>query len=653
MPSIPGRTAAVTISARSRRTREPHERRRARCPRPAPDEAGGRRRWHWPGRSLRLPATAVLALVLALALGSAVPSPPAQAQEGEGPGAALQIGAAAEIANADGDEVLLREGPGYDAGVLATLAEGTPLALTDGPIAAADGSVWWAVEVGDRSGYVVSDYLAAPGAGVPPEPSPEAAGESPTAAGETATAREVVDLGTAPDEAAAVLAVVPAGGVVTRSGDAAGGFLPVVYEGLTGYAAIAALTLGAGPAEALPAATEAAVETAQPATDERGTPFDAAGATATADVELRAGPGAGEPVLLVVPAGADLAPTGEATAGFLGVSYQGTTGWIDAAYLAAVSVAAEQPVPEAPAAAEAVATPVAAPATPAATPDPADDPSPPAIEVGEAPPGEPAVANDVGNLRAGPSYSEPVLRVLPPGGEVVVTGAASGEFLPVWYNGTDGWIAVQFLDGGAGTATPAVEAAGVAGAGESGETGETGESEGDDAPEPAAGGGGLVWPVSGGSWEIMQGYNGSSHQNEGGTWQYYYSLDLAREDGATAGQSVSSPAAGTVRWLDPSTGGISIDIGDGHAVALFHVAIDGGIGEGDPIRQGQYLGTISGPGGPGFAGTPHVHFALWETTDGGNWSRAAAPFVGAYAIAGAEFPDIGGGNQYQGTGFAP
>ena len=151
----------------------------------------------------------------------------------------------------------------------------------------------------------------------------------------------------------------------------------------------------------------------------------------------------------------------------------------------------------------------------------------------------------------------------------------------------------------------------------------------------------------------MQGYNGSSHQTQGDLWQYYYSLDLARRGGDTAGQPVSSPANGTVRWLDPWTGGISIDIGNGHAVALFHVTIDGGLQDGDPIRQGQSIGVISGPGGPGFAGTAHVHFALWQTSDGGNWSRNAVPFVGPYAISGQEFPDVGGSNQHRGTQFTP
>ncbi|MGH2604310.1 MAG: hypothetical protein ACRDJ9_33595, partial [Dehalococcoidia bacterium] len=71
--------------------------------------------------------------------------------------------------------------------------------------------------------------------------------------------------------------------------------------------------------------------------------------------------------------------------------------------------------------------------------------------------------------------------------------------------------------------------------------------------------------------------------------------------------------------------------------------------DGTTVQQGQVIGNISGPGESGFSGTTHLHFALWQTTDGGNWSRDSVPFTGAYALAGHEFPDIGGANQHRGT----
>ncbi|CAA9566135.1 MAG: hypothetical protein AVDCRST_MAG19-2281, partial [uncultured Thermomicrobiales bacterium] len=54
---------------------------------------------------------------------------------------------------------------------------------------------------------------------------------------------------------------------------------------------------------------------------------------AVSDLLLRSGPSSNEAVLLVVPTGAALVLTGETSAGFLGVSYGGVTGWADSAYL--------------------------------------------------------------------------------------------------------------------------------------------------------------------------------------------------------------------------------------------------------------------------------------------------------------------------------
>ena len=61
---------------------------------------------------------------------------------------------------------------------------------------------------------------------------------------------------------------------------------------------------------------------------------------------------------------------------------------------------------------------------------------------------------------------------------------------------------------------------------------------------------------------------------------------------------------------------------------MFHVNFMDGLEPGTAVRQGQYLGEISGPGGPGFAGTPHLHFTLWASNDNGNWDRQAVPFTG-------------------------
>jgi uncharacterized protein YgiM (DUF1202 family) len=486
-------------------------------------------------------------------------------------------------------------------------------------------------------------------------------------------------------------------------------------------AAAETLAVETAPAETLPA----------PAASPSEVP---ANPVATADLNLRAGPSFGDAVLMVIPAGAALAPTGEWSQGFAGVTYEGNYGWVDSAWLAA----GEPGVETAP---EAAATDVAllqeaapAPVT-AAEPVPTEDTALVGDLSGVS--GETAYATDVVNLRAGPSESSEVLRVLPTGGPVTITGAPSAGWTPVRYNGTPGYISADLLS--AFTTTPQTTAAPVSLAQETasaaadpavessaGELAATtlrnvnlrggpamtapimgtippgtslialagpeqgfyqvqyGEQIGwvsaeylqvsatylqrDDRTDSSRqegkvegsapadnvnlGAGGIIWPVSGGQWTIMQGYHGSSHQNQDSLWQYEYSLDLARVDGNTAGQPVYSPVNGVVRWTDPGTGGISIDIGNGHAVAMFHVNFMGGLEAGTAVQQGQYLGEISGPGVPGYMGTPHLHFTLWATSDNGNWDRQAVPFTGQYAISGMDFPDTGGGNAHRGVVFS-
>jgi uncharacterized protein YraI len=567
---------------------------------------------------------------------------------------ALNPGAVALVANTGGELVLLRETPSFDAAVLSAFPEGTPADVLEGPVYSADGVAWVGVSVGGMTGYLVAGYLV----------------ES----GQAASAPETVELA---QEA------VP---TETMAADAA-------------------------PAAAAPV----------PAAAASGLPANPA---PTADLNLRAGPSYDDAILLVIPAGAPLTPTGESAAGFVGVTYQGQYGWVDSSWLAADETAPTDVA-------------LLQEAAPAAAPQAA--PVADAGLVGDlstAPAGDVAYAASTVNLRLGPSETDDVLRVLPAGGAVTITGPASDGWIPVWYNGTWGFISSDFLtsdgsaslnlfqeaapaaepqaavdpalDGGTadmqalttsdvnlraapdtasavlGAIPPGVALTPLAGPEQgfyqveyNGQTGwvsadyvevtadllqrgsrESRQDEGKvEGSEPAAnaelGAGGIIWPVSGGLWYIMQGYHGSSHQNQDSLWQYEYSLDLARRDGDTAGQQVISPVNGVVRWTDPSTGGISIDIGNGHAVAMFHVDFMAGLEAGANVRQGQYLGAISGPGGPGFAGTPHLHFTLWSSSDNGNWDRQAVPFTGQYAISGMDFPDSGGGNTFGGTEFQP
>lgn len=233
-----------------------------------------------------------------------------------------------------------------------------------------------------------------------------------------------------------------------------------------------------------------------------------------------------------------------------------------------------------------------------------------------------AVTTSALNQRSDPDTSSTVILVMPAGAAVAITGTSQNGFFPVSYSGQSGWASGDYLSEGS-----------------------------DSGANPSPGGGsGIAWPVSGGTWEVIQGYNGGTHQNRSASAQYYYALDIASTDGNTAGQPVYAPASGTIQWVDPGSGGIAIDMGNGHVVAMFHCTFDAGLGRGQSVQQGQYLGTVSGPGGAGYASTPHVDITLWETSGGG---RTAAPFSGGNAISGWSFEDVGGWNQHNGTQFNP
>lgn len=215
------------------------------------------------------------------------------------------------------------------------------------------------------------------------------------------------------------------------------------------------------------------------------------------------------------------------------------------------------------------------------------------------------------NLRAGPSTSDRVLLVMPSGAAITLTGTSRNGFLGVSYNGTRGWASEQYIttSGGGG-----------------------------------GGGASIVWPfASGGSWTIIQGYNGGTHN---GT-TYRYSLDLAKTNGSTAGTSILSPVSGTVLWNDVSSGGLAIDIGNGYTLAMFHVTFSGDLTRGTWVSQGQWLGTISGPGGPGYQATPHVDMTLWAS------GRVSTPFSGGFAISGQSFEPGSAWNLHGGTVIYP
>lgn len=531
----------------------------------------------------------------------------------------LTLGADAEVADAQGDQVNLRDQPSYAGTVLTSVPEGWLVNVLDGPFTDdADGTVWYQVIANAQTGYMLSDYLVTPGDG-----------QVSAAAVLTTTAN--LNLRSGPSLTATVLLVIPNGGSVTTTGATQNGFSQLSYNGTSGWAATQYLSGGGG---------------SQPATVVDGA------------LNLRSGPGTTYAVILVMPGGAQVTITGALQNGFYPLSYNGTAGYASATYLQLGA----QPTPTTPSGQTTTVAdgplnlrsgpgttysvlalmPTGATVTitgalqngfyPLIYNGTAGYAAAAYLQIGTGPTPTPPTTQTAWttanlNLRSGPSTSNSVLLVIPNGSQIAITGALTSGFYPVRYNGTNGYASSDYITFTGPGPLP--------------------------TPTTPPVGGNIIWPVSGGAWEVLQGYNGSSHQNESSTWQYLYSLDIHRQTGETAGISAFAPVSGTIRWYERASGGIVIDMGNGYAVAMFHLTVDRGWEPGDSIQQGDFIGTISPPGGEGFVQVPHIHLTLWQTNDGGNWDRHATPFNGQFAISGNNFPADGSDFQWSGFEFNP
>ena len=337
---------------------------------------------------------------------------------------------------------------------------------------------------------------------------------------------------------------------------------------------------------------------------------------------------------------------------WLPVTAGGQSGYVPAGYVSTAPATAPDPAiaPEPVAAPEPVLSP-----DPVVAPGPAVAPDPLTAE-----PAAPAatITTTDANLRAAPSADAEILRVLPPGTVLAVDGGTENGFVPVSGNSGSGWIAAELLATGE-TALPPPLVADPNGAvtalpaeAPPPDT-TTAPSTTEPAPERARDNGqstGIAWPMSGGEWEVVQGYNNGTHTNRSGFAQYKYSLDWARVDGDTAGQPVFAPVSGTVKWVDRGSGGMLVDAGNGYGVAVFHVTIDRDLGRGASVERGQRIGTVSGPGGDGYMSMAHIDITCWRLSGNGH---EATPFAGPNAIGGMEFPDTGGANQHMGATVSP
>jgi len=325
-------------------------------------------------------------------------------------------------------------------------------------------------------------------------------------------------------------------------------------------------------------------------------------------VLLREQPGYDAAVLATLGNGNPLDVAGEPVTAADGTTWLpvvagGQSGYVPVGFVAAAATAVEPAVAP-------VAVPEPGPET-TAPPVSADPVAAPVQAVAAATQGTSGATTSEANLRSGPSVDTAVLTVLPPGASLSIDGPAENGFVPVTGNGTSGWVAAELLGGDAAGAAPDANPlsinvpAPVLNAAPS----STASGLASDATRGESTG--IAWPIAGGEWEVVQGYNTGTHTNRSDFAQYKYSLDWARVDGDTAGQPVFAPVSGTVQWVDRGSGGMLVDAGNGYGVAVFHVTLDRDLTGGETVEQGQRIGTISGPGGEGVhVDGAHRHYRL-------------------------------------------
>ncbi|MDR1449339.1 MAG: SH3 domain-containing protein, partial [Propionibacteriaceae bacterium] len=139
---------------------------------------------------------------------------------------------------------------------------------------------------------------------------------------------------------------------------------------------------------------------------------------ATTTVNVRSGPGTDRAIIGYVAWGWTAESTGPAADGWIPISYQGKQGYVSAQYFTSAGGGASAPTTSAGAAGSARTT--------AAL-----------------------------NVRSGPSVGHSRLDTLAQGAQVVLTGATSGDFAEIEWNGQRAWVSASWLTEGAGQAAAA------------------------------------------------------------------------------------------------------------------------------------------------------------------------------------------------------
>lgn len=312
--------------------------------------------------------------------------------------------------------------------------------------------------------------------------------------------------------------------------------------------------------------------------------------TSTDGVNLRAGPATTYTILAVMPYGATVSVTGEATAdNWLPVSYSGTSGYADGEYLSLTgsSAAAAASTPASAPAQAAPASPPASPAAPASA-----NPTPP---TGGAFQYATVIPPDGLNLRAGPATTYPAIITVPGGIRVQVVGTATADgWYSVVFSDKLGWVDGKYLN-----FTPAPGAGAING-GPAATTPPSSPSP-SASPSPAAsasstGSSKFAWPVA--SRRISTLFSAA-----------HPAIDI--DEFPSGGNPVSAAADGTVTFAGGNaccSYGLYVIVthAGGYTTLYAHLSVIE-VTQGQTVKQGAELGKS---GSTGNSTGAHLHFEI-------------------------------------------
>lgn len=214
----------------------------------------------------------------------------------------------------------LRSGPGTSYGVVAVMPDGAAVSLT-GEVSNGFSKLTWS----GTTGWAATQYLAGSSSSNSGSNSGNASSSGSTAVGDTVTGTAYttarLNLRSGPSTSNGARLVIPSGAKVDVMGGAQSGFTPVRYNGTKGWASSSYLS-GSAPGGSSSSSGSNSGST---------TVIDTL--VATANVNMRTGPGTSYRVVRVVARGTEVGVTGSAQGGFVPVKVGSQTGFISASYL--------------------------------------------------------------------------------------------------------------------------------------------------------------------------------------------------------------------------------------------------------------------------------------------------------------------------------